>query len=319
MRNRVQMPLEPLLVEPRVVEGAELRRQAAQRPDQLKLPCDPVDGETEPRLAREVEPGLGLVLHVTERITGGKEIRDQVVPAARCIHQIAKSVGRVEGAPDQAAAGSDGLRPRNDAIPKAHVDAGLEATQPALLYQVQAELAEAEPGPVVAEVRPEDHGEPHIGETRSVAVAVLEAEVDHVADDERAQILVSVPSRRHESGEDVHRPARDRIDHPGQVEQRLDRTIADPLPHPLIFVPNLLLRRTCRPGDADAAQVLEADLDTAVGLVQALEKLHLQPRDGGAIGEAGGTAGEVGKALLRCRRVASDEFALGTVQLECED
>ena len=37
------------------------------------------------------------------------------------------------------------------------VDAGLEAVQPTLLHQVEAELAKAEPGLVVAE-QPSQHG-----------------------------------------------------------------------------------------------------------------------------------------------------------------
>ena len=73
-RIALQMPLEPLLVEPGVVEAAECRRQAAQRPDQLELCGDEVDDETEPRLAREVEPGLGLALHLGERIAAGEEL-----------------------------------------------------------------------------------------------------------------------------------------------------------------------------------------------------------------------------------------------------
>ena len=42
--------LELLLVEPRVVEAAECRRQAAERPDELELCGDEADDETEPRL-----------------------------------------------------------------------------------------------------------------------------------------------------------------------------------------------------------------------------------------------------------------------------
>ena len=57
---------------------AEDRGQPAQRPDQLELPGDPVDDETEPRLAREVEPGLGVPLHLVERIAAGEQMRDQM-------------------------------------------------------------------------------------------------------------------------------------------------------------------------------------------------------------------------------------------------
>ncbi len=61
---------------------------------------------------------------------------------------------------------------------------GLEALQPALFDQIIAELAEAKSGLVVAEVRPSDHAQHCIGEARAVAVAVLEAEIDHPTDDQ---------------------------------------------------------------------------------------------------------------------------------------
>ncbi len=110
-RIRLQMPLEPLLVELGVVEAAELRRQTAQRPDQLELRGDDVDDETEPRLAREVEPGLGLSLHLGERIAAGEKVRDEVVAAVGRIGEVAGLLRRVEGAPHQRTARPDMPRP----------------------------------------------------------------------------------------------------------------------------------------------------------------------------------------------------------------
>ena len=56
--------------------------------------------------------------------------------------------------------------------------------QSALLHQIVAEPAESESGPVVAKVRSENHTEPDISEARSVAVTMLEAEIDHPANHE---------------------------------------------------------------------------------------------------------------------------------------
>ncbi len=75
------MPLEPPLVEPGVVEAAEHRGQTTESPDQLELCGDEDNDEPEPRLAREIEPGLSLSLHLGERIAGGEEVGDQVVAA----------------------------------------------------------------------------------------------------------------------------------------------------------------------------------------------------------------------------------------------
>ena len=59
-----------------------------------------------------------------------------------------------------------------------------------------------------------------------------------------------------------------RVGHQGQIEQCFDRAVPELPPHPLVFLPHLLLRRMRRPGDADAAEVVEADLDGAVAPVR---------------------------------------------------
>ena len=58
------------------------------------------------------------------------------------------------------------------------------------------------------------------------------------------------------------------VGHRGHVEQCLDRAIPELPPDPRVFLPDHLLRRMRRPGDADAAQVVEADLDAAIDPVQ---------------------------------------------------
>ena len=134
--------------------------QTAQRPDELELWDDHVDRETEPCLAHEVKAGLGLALHVAERIASGKEVHDQNVGAVAGIGEVAKFVRRVEGPPHEAAAGADALFPGKDVAPEDQVHAGLKSIEPALLHQVEAELAEAIPRLVVAECRSK-HGARH--------------------------------------------------------------------------------------------------------------------------------------------------------------
>ena len=73
------MALEPKLIKLLIVEGAEFRRQAAQRPDQPELGGDDVNDETEPRLLREGEPILGFALHLGERIARREKVRVQVL------------------------------------------------------------------------------------------------------------------------------------------------------------------------------------------------------------------------------------------------
>ena len=63
-RIGLEVLFEALLVELRVVEGVERRRQAPERHDQPQLGGDDVDDETEPYLAREREPGFGFPVDV---------------------------------------------------------------------------------------------------------------------------------------------------------------------------------------------------------------------------------------------------------------
>ena len=148
---------------------------------------------------------------------------------------------------------------------------------------------------------------------------MLQAEVRHPAGDETRQVHVSDDDRRQHHGKYVHRPARDRIVHSGQVEQRLNRAFPHLPPQPLVFLPDLLVRRVRRPLDADAVQVLESDLNDAVSLIQVREELHPQLGDGGQIGKARGTSRQLGKARLRLRLLPGQEFALGSLQLQRED
>jgi hypothetical protein len=247
------MTLQPLLVALDVVEAAECRRETAKRPDQLELCGDEVDNETEPRLAREVEPVLGLALHLGERITAGEELRDQAVAAKGRVGEVSGLLRRVEGVP-RGRAVRPGMPYRGiREVSESQVDPGLQAVHPRLFHQVQPELAEAETRLIVAEIQPQHGAYRGVGVTRCVAIAVLQAKVPHAAYDKAAQVLVGEQGRRHERGENLHRPAHDRICHARQVEQSLDRVVPELPPYPRVFLLDFLSHRMCRPSDTDAA------------------------------------------------------------------
>ncbi len=151
------MLLEPALVELAIVERVELRGQAAEGPDESQLSGEDVADVVEAELARELEGALGLALHLTEGLPGGEQVRDRHVPAVTRVGEVAVSAGCPEGAPHQAAASANGLRPGKQAAAEDQADAAFELTQVALLHQVQAELSEAEAGRVVAETMAEEH------------------------------------------------------------------------------------------------------------------------------------------------------------------
>ena len=56
--------LETTLIEFGVIEAAECRCQSAKCPDQSELCRYETDDDTELRLAREVEPGISIALHL---------------------------------------------------------------------------------------------------------------------------------------------------------------------------------------------------------------------------------------------------------------
>jgi hypothetical protein len=178
------MIFELALVEPFIVEGAKFWRQAAQGSDQPELRGDNIDNQTKPRLPRKVEPIFCFALRIAERISGCDKIRVQVVAALSSKGDIADLVCGVEGATHQIAAALDVPRPGHNKIPEGHVRTGLVAMQSTLFHQIVAKPAESESSPVIAKVRSENHTKPDISEARSIAVTVLEAEIDHPANHE---------------------------------------------------------------------------------------------------------------------------------------
>jgi len=156
--------LDANLVELLVVEGAECRRQAAQRPNEAELSGDGVNDEPEPHLLRERQALLGFAFGLGKRIARREKVRVQLVAAVGGVGEVAHLVCRLERAAHQVAAGPDMPGPGHDAVAEFHVGPGLETPQSASVDQVVTELAEAiYGGPVVAEARAGDHGQPYIG------------------------------------------------------------------------------------------------------------------------------------------------------------
>lgn len=171
LRVRFQMTLELSLAEIGIIEAAEFDSQAAQHPDQLELPDEPVDGKVNVRPAREADAGLGLPLHLGERIAAGKKMRHEVVAAEARIVEVAVLLRRVERPPQQRPPCPDMPRPAAEA----EIDARFEAVQSVSFDQVKAELGEAVARLVIVKVRPKYGAEQDIGEARRMGVAELQA------------------------------------------------------------------------------------------------------------------------------------------------
>ena len=98
--------------------------------------------------------------------------------------EVADLVRGIESPTYQVTASPDMFRPWHDVTSEEHIGPRLKALQAAFFDQFIAKLTESKSGLVVAEVRAGYHAKPYIGEARTVAVAMLEAEIDHPADDQ---------------------------------------------------------------------------------------------------------------------------------------
>src|SRR4029077_12747776 len=152
-----------------------------------------------------------------------EKIRVQVLAAISRKREVTDFVRGIEGATHQIAASLDMFCPWHDDISERHIGTGLEALQSAFFDQFIAEPTESKSGLVVAEARAGYDTKPYISEARSVAVAMLEAEVDHPANDKRSQVLIGKQCRRHHLGQNVESGEGVRIVHQGQVNELFDR------------------------------------------------------------------------------------------------
>src|SRR6266540_1630162 len=192
------MALEPKLIEPLIVKGAEFRRQATEGPDKPELRGDDVNDETEPSLLRKLEAILGFTLRLNRRISHGEKVRVQVDWTISRKREVTDFVRGIEGATNQIAASPDMFRPWHDDIAETHIGTGLEALQSAFFDQFIAEPTELKSGLVVAEARSGD-------------------------DAKRNQVLIGKQCRRHHLGQNIESGEGVRIVHQGQVNELLDR------------------------------------------------------------------------------------------------
>src|SRR5258708_14912494 len=193
------MVFHPRLIHIPIVEAPEFRGQAAERPNERKLRRDDVNDKAEAYFPRKRERILGFTLHLCKLFPRREKITDKEATASRP-GKVTHFVRDVKGATDEIATGADMSRPGQDDIAENRIHARAEALQSTLLDQVIAELTKSQYcATVVAEKRTRNHGEPQIGNARAVAVAVLEAEIHHPANDKGRRIVVAVLSRSHTS------------------------------------------------------------------------------------------------------------------------
>src|SRR5215510_7056648 len=116
-----------------------MRGQAAESLNEMELCGDKIADESVPHPPSELEPTLGLDLHISERLPACEEVSDD-------ISQVVSRKGEVtglrrcrKGKTQPLLTIAEVVLPRIDVVPEACVYARFEAVRSALVYQFQAE------------------------------------------------------------------------------------------------------------------------------------------------------------------------------------
>ena len=105
----------------------ELKFSVRPRSIRMRRNCrlDEVDDEAELRLAREIQSGDGLALHLGKGLAACEHVRDQIAAAKVCISEVANSGRRIEAAPVPHAGQNGWAAQRDDETSELGVDARL--------------------------------------------------------------------------------------------------------------------------------------------------------------------------------------------------
>src|SRR5271166_2877699 len=126
------MALHLRLINMPIVEAAEFRRQAAERPNECELRCDDVNAGAEARFPRKRKTILGFTLRLREMIPRREKVPDQMVTAISRPGKVTDFVRGIESATYQIATGLDMSRPWHDDVCENHIRTRPEALQSAL-------------------------------------------------------------------------------------------------------------------------------------------------------------------------------------------
>src|SRR5215470_14606469 len=101
------------------------------------------------------------------------------------------------------------------------------------------------------------HGKVYIGNTRTVAVAPLEADIDRPAGDQGNKVRIRKQCRWESLGQNVQRRQGRRIAHQGQLDELLDLAVALLVAQTPAFSSCFLSRRMQRPNNAQKSEVVK--------------------------------------------------------------
>src|SRR6516164_254805 len=171
------MMLHLKLIQAPVVEAAEFRRQAAERPNECELRRENVCDEAETRPAGGLEITFSFRLQIVQRGSRCETQRDQVGLTEGFVHQVASFPSQIERALHHRRCGLNGTGPGQDVVTDDTVDLAAKTRKVVSLNQRNAQMTKSEAVAVVAETRTDRHAQSGKRHGRSIAVTVLQTEV----------------------------------------------------------------------------------------------------------------------------------------------
>src|SRR3984957_20665467 len=204
------------------VKVPEFRRQAAEHSNQRESCGCGVNHNAELRLRGEREALFGVALYLRQRLAGEEKARVQLRARVDRMREVADPVCRFERTVQQITAGPYVFHPTRDKNREDIIGRRLEAFELASFDEVVAELAKTKSGLVVPEMPPGKPTKHDIGDTGGIAVAMLEAEADRLADRQGNQIRIRIHGRRQELTQNLDRREGRRVLHKGQIDEILD-------------------------------------------------------------------------------------------------
>src|ERR1700722_18720335 len=142
---------------------------------------------------------------------------------------------------------------------------------------------------------------------------MLQAEVRHAEDGEVMDLPLGKQRGREDGQQDLHEREEIRVPRRRQIDESLDRTLADAPPEFIVFRANLLFTGMSRPFDSKCSELLHSDFDRAIDAVRGVER-YPQAGYGGEIYRADGPQSQSRQTLVGGEKVTGQELALRPVQ-----
>ena len=250
-----------------------------------------------------------------ERVAAREPVADDVVVGGTCHGDVAA----LEAALPARADGVEGIVERRR--PEAHQlereqRLALERGEPVEGDELPRQLAEAKPLLTAVERGPEHHAEPAERVRGGSGDAPIERERHHVAQMHLKQPRIGEDGGHIQLPEDGHRGHELVIRAPGQIDQRLDRTLPELLPDERVGRLDLVGRRVRRHPDAEQAQALERPLDGARKLRLEDRKLDVESVGAGPVDVRRAPLAHLDDERLGGAEARAEEVATGALEAD---